>query len=80
MSCHNRKSAPYLDDTGRFTARKCGLLGLDLELEGIIAQLIDLEAVGLVFFVVKGFQLVEGELVELIEVVPPLIARAKFGI
>ena len=41
--------------------------------------MLHLEAVGLVSFVVESFQFVDGQLVELIEVVPPLVVSTLFG-
>lgn len=49
-------------------------IGIVHELEGIIAQVLKLEAVGFVGFVVKSIQLVDGKLVELIEVRPSFSA------
>ena len=42
--------------------------------------MLHLEAVGLVAFVVECLRLVDGELVELIKVIPPLLSAAKLGI
>ena len=49
-------------------------IGIVHELEGIIAQVLKLEAVGFVGFVVESIQLVDGKLVELIEVRPSFSA------
>ena len=49
-------------------------IGIVHELEGIIAQVLKLEAVGFVGFVVERIQLVDGKLVELIEVRPSFSA------
>ena len=42
-----------------------------------IAKMLHLEAVLLVFFVIEGVELVNGDLVELVEVRPPLPAAAE---
>ena len=39
--------------------------------------MLELEAVGFIFLIVEGFQLVDGELMELVEVMPPLVAAAE---
>ena len=52
---------------------------LALQRKRVIAQVLDLEAVFLVFLVVKGLQFVDGQFMEFIEVMPPLVARAQFG-
>ena len=49
-------------------------IGIVHELEGIIAQVLKLEAVGFVGFVVESIQLVDGKLVKLIEVRPSFSA------
>lgn len=49
-------------------------IGIVHELEGIIAQVLKLEAVGFIGFVVESIQLVDGKLVELIEVRPSFSA------
>ena len=41
--------------------------------------MLHLEAVLFIFLIVEGFELIDSELVELIEVVPPLVARAEVG-
>ena len=59
--------------SGRAAALESGI-GVVHELEGIIAQVLKLEAVGFVGFVVESIQLVDGKLVELIEVRPSFSA------
>ena len=45
-----------------------------------VSQLVDLGAVGLVLLVTERFQPVDSQLVELIEVVLPLIAADQIGV
>ena len=45
-----------------------------------VSQLVDLGAVGLVLLVTERFQPVDSQLVELVEVVPPLVTAAQLGI
>lgn len=47
-------------------------LGFSLQLEGIVAKVLNLKAVSLVLFIVEGIELIASELVELVEVGPPL--------
>ena len=48
-----------------------------VQLAVAVAEVFHLEAVRLVFLVVEGVQLVDGDLVELVEVGPPLPAAAE---
>ena len=53
------------------------LLRFVLQCQRIIAEMLHPEAVPFVGLIVERFQFVHGELMELIKIVPPFIARAK---
>jgi len=55
------------------------VFGFGLQLQGEIAEFVDLKAVLLVFLVVEFLQLVNGKFVELVEILPPLLVAAKFA-
>ena len=54
-----------------------GLLWLLFKLKRIIGYMLKLESVFLVFLVIKGFKLINGKLVELVEVLPSLISASE---
>ena len=45
--------------------------------EGIVAQMLEFETVGLISFIIKRIQFVDGKLVKLVEIRPPFVAVAE---
>ena len=54
-----------------------GAFGSVIQLAAAVVQVLDLEAIGLVFFVIESIQFVNGDLMEAIEVRPPFPAAAE---
>lgn len=45
--------------------------------EGIVAQMLEFETVGLISFIIKRIQFVDSKLVKLVEIRPPFVAVAE---